>query len=301
MAPRPTEVRQRTLAEELASNDAADNAADAGGDLNDTTKPKLVGVNGKWYDVTNFLDKHPGGPVLEQFIGEDCTAVFKAYRHPDYVLQNRKPVGSYQLRERHPADADFLELQAKCEERGWFETDWSFYYKKSLFVACIYASVWICVCCFESWFMHYLGGVCLAFVWQQSGFIMHEFMHGQVFRSTDQKNKPKPKAGEETVASKIGYHVCDRMGGLLFGTVLFGMSAHWWQDEHIIHHGMTNVVDVASRFVDPQMWESVWAQNILLFPLFKGNLSIYTIQSFLRLDPTRVGFDVFISSGDSFG
>jgi len=30
---------------------------------------KLVGVDGKWYDVTDFISRHPGGPIIEEFIG----------------------------------------------------------------------------------------------------------------------------------------------------------------------------------------------------------------------------------------
>lgn len=30
---------------------------------------KLVGVDGAWYDVTDFIPRHPGGPIIEEFIG----------------------------------------------------------------------------------------------------------------------------------------------------------------------------------------------------------------------------------------
>ena len=250
MAPRPTELRQRTSTD-LTDTAILGNHVEQNGEAR-----KLVGIEGKWYDVTDFLPKHPGGPVLEQFVGQDASTVFKAYGHPDWVLKQRKPAGTYKQHVRHPADPEFDCLEQFCNAQGFFTTDYWFYAKKMLFVACLMTAVVILVTQFEQWYMHYLGAATLAFVWQQSGFIMHEFMHGQVVRSNKR----------------------DRLGGLFFGTVLFGMSAHWWQAEHIIHHAMTNTVDVAKRFADPQMWENVWAQNKTLFPLFKGRLQYYLIK-----------------------
>lgn len=208
---------------------------------------KLIGIDGCWYDVTDFIHLHPGGPVIEHFIGKDATDVFHAYGHSG-VLKHRKPVGTYSVEERHPADADFVALKNYFEQRGFFKTDYSYYVKKALVVLGLFATVWLLVTQSSQWYMHYLGGLVLAFFWQQCGFIMHDFMHTQVLRDRAR----------------------DSYGGLLFGTVCFGISAHWWQDEHIFHHAMTNVVDSKKTFADPQMWESAWAQNTKLFPLFKA-------------------------------
>lgn len=216
---------------------------------------KLVGVDGLWYDVTTFLPHHPGGPIMEKFIGEDASQVFHAYGH-EKVLKYRKPVAQYPIPERHPADAEFEDLVKMFKAKGYYKTDWMFYVQKTSVVIMLYALVFYLVIGFEQWYMHYIGAVVLAFFWQQCGFIMHEFMHSQVFR---QRFK-------------------DRFGGCIFGTTFFGISAHWWQDEHIIHHGMTNVVNVANRFADPQMWESVWAQDPKMYPLFKGLLAYILIK-----------------------
>ncbi|CAH1800240.1 unnamed protein product [Owenia fusiformis] len=260
MPPTTTEVRQRSIATEIGDQPAANGHANgftkeraangvANGHLvpSEDGKRKLVGVDGFWYDVTDFIDKHPGGPIIGSFIGEDATHVFHAYGHDPKILKHRKPVGTYAMRERHPADKDFDELKKIFEERGYFETDFVWYVKKSLVVFALWMTVWFLVTQFSAWYMHYLGAFVLAFVWQQSGFIMHDFMHSQVFRTNRKK---------------------DEAGGTFFGAAMFGISAHWWQDEHIFHHGMTNVVDVANRWVDPQMWEVSWAQNEKLFPLF---------------------------------
>lgn len=225
---------------------------DIDSELNPPKGIQCVGINGNWYDVTNFITKHPGGPIIEKFIGQDATVVFNASRHSPNILKNRKPVGTYTLHFKHPADKDFEQLIEKYDQLGFYETDWTFYAKKILLVYSFlalgfYSIIWH----HDLWYMRVLGGTCLAFHFQQSGFVTHELMHSQIFR-TNRK--------------------LDRLFGTLIGTIGFGMSAHWWQDEHILHHGLTNTVDLATKWIDPQMWESVWAQNEKMFPLFSGLL-----------------------------
>ncbi|XP_014662646.1 PREDICTED: sphingolipid 10-desaturase-like isoform X2 [Priapulus caudatus] len=216
---------------------------------------KLVGIDGKWYDVTNFVDKHPGGPVIEKFIGKDATAVFHAYGHRDFVLKHRKPVGKY-VRRYNPIDVAFEKLERDLRAKGFFETDWTWYVGKVAVVVALFVIAVTLVTCFDAWYCHYLGAVALAFFWQQNGFIMHEFMHSQLFKDFSK----------------------DKYGGLFFGTVCFGISAHWWRDEHILHHALTNIVDVPNRFIDPQMWEGTWAQNEKMFALFQTRLQYYAIK-----------------------
>ena len=208
---------------------------------------KLVGVDGKWYDVTDFISRHPGGPIISEYIGKDATDVFHAMGHEN-VLKYRRPVGTYTMTPRHPADEDFRELGKFFKANGYFDTDWSFIYKKMAVCAAFLFMAFACVIGSDCTKIHMLGAVFLTAFWQQCGFFMHDFMHTQVFRDP----------------------IKDRACGTLFGTFFFGVSAHWWRDEHFVHHAVTCAVDAARRFVDPQMWEEVWAQHPILFPLFKG-------------------------------
>jgi fatty acid desaturase len=248
MAPLPTELRQRTTSEVLPEH-----AELNGNNILQPQPPegdmKCVGINGYWWDVTDFLPQHPGGPILEQFVGKDATAPFRTLLHQD-VLKHRKPVGTYKMVDRHPADAEFEKLQDFFKENGFFTTNFPYYYKKWAFIISIFITSWLLVTMFDQRYMHYLGAVVLAFFFQQCGFAMHDLMHQQVYRNT----------------------FWDRFGGLWFGTAGFGFCAHWWQDEHIIHHTMCNVVNASKKWADPQMWELVWAQNPVLFPLFEGIL-----------------------------
>ena len=49
-------------------------------------------IHGKYYDLTNFLDKHPGGSkILDSCKGVDCTAAFESY-HAMSNMNNIKSI-----------------------------------------------------------------------------------------------------------------------------------------------------------------------------------------------------------------
>lgn len=242
MAPIPTELRQRTVQLPLADNE-----------IEEKKEIKTIGINGVYYDITSFVNKHPGGDVITHFIDEDATTVFYRMGHTDKMLKHMKKVSTYDPIPKDPVDVEFDALVKKFKKEGYFDTDMTFYTWKYCFIAFIWALSFFLIICFDNFWIHCLGGVSLAFLWQQSGFVMHEYMHTQVTRNSKK----------------------DHTIGVFFGTVIFGMSAHWWRDEHIFHHSMTNTVDVKKNFCDPQMWEGVWAENKVLYPLFRVSVKLY--------------------------
>ena len=167
-----------------------------------------------------------------------------------------KAVGRYKMKPRHPADADFQQLALYFEQNGFFKTNWNFYYKKLLVCVLLFMCTLTCVLGFTSMWIHFLGAVLLAYTWQQVGFIIHDTMHTQITRTPSK----------------------DHSIGVYFGTVIFGMSATWWRDEHRVHHALTNTVDAQKRWADPQMWEDSWAQHEKLFPLFRGYWQYFLIK-----------------------
>lgn len=52
-------------------------------------RKKLIGYRGRWYDITNFIEHHPGGEVIEKFVGQDATCVIDSM-HKFNVLDKRK-------------------------------------------------------------------------------------------------------------------------------------------------------------------------------------------------------------------
>lgn len=279
----------------------------------------IVGINGGWYDLTSFRSKHPGGSaVLNWCHLQDASEPFKAF-HGRNVLRGWKPIAYY----RHPSDPAyhvFTELQETFQRERFFETSLHWYAAKFaftfffLFLAAFFLFIlpmlgreatasltknsmpgyvntaaqehrvergpwradWPAAFFYDHMLSRYhlyravLGGISLGLFWQQCGFLMHDLMHNEL---THNRRIDQPL-------------------GVLFGSILLGVSAHWWRDEHFEHHAFTNSVvtrkttppsDGASSratallplhsvtrpvYVDPQMAEEVWAQNPKLFGLF---------------------------------
>jgi cytochrome b involved in lipid metabolism len=48
-------------------------------------------INKKVYNVTTWIDKHPGGAVIENYLGRDATKAFQSVGHPEYVMKTILP------------------------------------------------------------------------------------------------------------------------------------------------------------------------------------------------------------------
>ena len=44
-------------------------------------------IHNKVYDITNWTTKHPGGNLIRQAAGTECTAIFES-SHPPYVNES---------------------------------------------------------------------------------------------------------------------------------------------------------------------------------------------------------------------
>ncbi|KAI3388770.1 hypothetical protein SNEBB_011004 [Seison nebaliae] len=220
-------------------------------DVKDETKnkKKLIGVDGIWYDVSSFAQRHPGGNVIEKFINADATSVFMSMHGSiSDELKFVRSVGWYRRPIRHTVDVEIENLVMYFRENGFLHTNPEYYIKKVLVIFAMFFSSWFFVVQFQQNYLFQLfGAVIMAFFFQQCGFIMHEFHHTQIFR---QKKY-------------------DWIFGVFFGAGGFGISSHWWKEEHDVHHSLTNVIGLKERFADPQMWETCFVQNEKIFGLFK--------------------------------
>jgi L-lactate dehydrogenase (cytochrome) len=74
-------------------------------------------VHGKVYDVTDFLDDHPGGSkIILKYAGKDATAAYDPIHPPDAITTNLKPekhLGSVDL-----ATVEKVEVKITDEERA---------------------------------------------------------------------------------------------------------------------------------------------------------------------------------------
>lgn len=48
-------------------------------------------INKKVYNVTNWIDKHPGGKIIMKGVGKDATQLFLHYKHPNFVKESILP------------------------------------------------------------------------------------------------------------------------------------------------------------------------------------------------------------------
>lgn len=67
----------------------------------------------------------------------------------------------------------------------------------------------------------------------------------------------------------------DQTAGWFLGNVFLGISGKWWRDEHTEHtehHLFTNTVIEGVGFSDPQMFEEVWVQDMMVAPFLYSKL-----------------------------
>lgn len=218
---------------------------------NNTTKRKYIGYRGEWYDVTNFVERHPGGNIIDQFLGQDATHVIDT-AHSRNVLKMWKPVATgrkgvpppYNYNPT-PFGKQMHALHIRLKKEGFYDNSVGWFVRKFIVVASLNIIIFLLLFNYSNIFLFQcLCSFLLAAFWQQSGMLMHDLMHSQAFQS-----------------QKV-----DEFFGIFFGTFCFGISSRWWKDEHIAHHALTNTIEYASGFVDPQAFEDVWAQNEKLFP-----------------------------------
>lgn len=113
----------------------------------------------------------------------------------------------------------YRELRAKIMAMGLFNASYSYYaYKVFSNVAIALFSVYLAVST-QNFFVNMLGAVVLGLFWQQCGWLAHDFLHHQVF---------KTRAYGDIM-------------GLLVGGVFQGFSVQWWKTKHNSHHAVPNL------------------------------------------------------------
>lgn len=182
--------------------------------------PKILIYRGRRYDVSSFLPKHPGGPVLEKFVGQDATCVL----HMTHDMRHKGIQKALKKMDVGPGpepsafDTDYLALEAMFLERGWFEASRGWYVYKTALVLALLAVAFLVP---NPW----LKGLFFGLFIQQSAFIAHDVCHDAVV----------PRRHR-------------RLASWFYGTVCFGLNYEKWVDEHNTHHMLNS-----RPFEDPQM------------------------------------------------
>jgi delta8-fatty-acid desaturase len=177
---------------------------------------------GRRYDVSDWIARHPGGRIIERFVGQDATSVlhmFHDMRQPGVQrLLQRMDLGPAHDHPTSAFDADYLALEELFRARGWFDVRPLWYVARITFVLALLAAAFVAP---GPW----LTGLFFGLFIQQSAFIAHDVCHNSVV----------PRRWR-------------RRASWFFGSVCFGLDYAKWVEEHNLHHAL------ASRPAeDPQM------------------------------------------------
>lgn len=218
------------------------------GRLKEMPERSLIGVDGKWYDVTAFKKYHPGGDIIEEYVGMDATQIFHAW-HPPSVLAKRRPVGTYDLaavapHTQDPFEIDMRALHDRFEREGWFHCDKWWLAQKTAIIFALLIAAQICAASSNPYVRYGLGVFFMTGFWIQSGFMMHDAMHSQHFDT----------------------HKLNQLAGVFWGSICFGIPGRWWRDEHYEHHSFTHTTLKDQGVSDPQFDEDIWVTGKRIYP-----------------------------------
>src|SRR6187551_1396992 len=180
-----------------------------------TEEQKTLTYKGRIYDVSKWMERHPGGALsLEYFLDTDATVpmhMFHDMRSP--IVQRWLPKfdrGPDPQRIMSDFDRDYLELEEQFVQRGWFRPSlpW-FVYKTVVVVSFLVATFFVT----KPW----LRGLLLGLFVHQAAFLAHDTCHDAAF----------PRRIREWM-------------GWFFGSVCFGLNHEKWTREHNLHHLINN-------------------------------------------------------------
>eukprot|EP01050_Picozoa_sp_SAG11_P021749 SAG11_NODE_3938_length_2142_cov_1.162017_2_plen_436_part_00 len=197
-------------------------------------QPQELLLEGKLYDVTGILHKHPGGSVIKLYAGKgiDATQAFQSFhlrstkaRRWLYSLTAR-PAPRCDLQERLPGQtallADFARLHSALQAEGMFEPAPFHIALRLLELAVLHAvGLWLLLSAspgllFPSHMAKVIGVVLLGIGSGRCGWLMHEGGH----------------------YSLTGDIQIDRWLQVVLYGFGCGMSAGWWRSQHNRHHAM---------------------------------------------------------------
>ena len=253
-----------------------------------------VVLDGRAYDVTRFIDAHPGGvgPIVNM-AGKDATDVFDNYHAarvyklmlPQYLVGEVVDVPSY------PHVADFRAARQEMLRRGLFQTDYRYYAKLGCWLCLLFTSALGLSLGYigsGSAGLRLLGAAVMGVCWQQMAGLGHDLGHSGVTHN---------------------FHTDHIIGSVM--SALMGLSVGWWKSDHNTHHVVCNAVEhdpniqhmpmlaiTEKIFEQPKFWDTYhkkWVgmdfaarllvsyQHIFFYPLMAvGRINLY-VQGFLYI------------------
>lgn len=194
-------------------------------------------IDDREYDVSHFRYTHPGGyEILEKYHGKDATDAFYAFHGRDAVEQLRRMKSTPKPVKLDKITGEFRELRRRVNAEGLMERRHGWYAYKTLSTV----SFLVLALVFGYYGHWFLSALAMGMLWQQSGWLGHEYAHHDVF---DNRR-------------------LNTIGAYTLSNVFMGLSANWWKWRHNVHHAITNVLDA-----DPDI------DNMPLFSYDKTDLA----------------------------
>ena len=189
-----------------------------------TRQDAWICVEGRAYDVTKYVEYHPGGWLpISNLAGKDVTDAFANY-HPASVYQKLLP--SYYMGDIIDYNvSDFVQehraLRQELLRRGQFETRPTFYVGLGLWLFTLFSSALYMTIVRTTFNEHMCGAFLLACFWQQIAFFGHDIGHNAIShrRQVDLKT------------------------GIIIGNTTGGISLAWWKRSHNVHHVVCNSIE----------------------------------------------------------
>ena len=181
-------------------------------------------IEGQAYDVTDYIDSHPGGwlPIVD-LAGKDVTDAFANY-HPARVYAKMLPmyhIGSVVDYTVSDFVSEHRALRQELLRTNQFESKWSYYgYLVAWLAILLGTALYLSLGC-TSTTAHMAGAAFLAFFWQQGALLGHDVGHNSLTHVRD-------------VDQAVGVGVLNP---------LLGVSMAWWKRSHNVHHVVCNSIE----------------------------------------------------------
>nr|AAZ23034.1 delta-6 desaturase-related protein [Echium pitardii var. pitardii] len=183
-----------------------------------------ISIQGKIYDVSNWLKDHPGGHYpLTSLAGQDVTDAFVAF-HPASAWQNLDEFfNGYYLKDYYVSDVskDYRKLVSEFSKMGLFKKNGHTVFVTLSLIAMSFAmSVYGVLFC-QGVLVHWLCGCLVGILWTQCGLLGHDAGHYTMMPS-----------------SRLNKFVF-----ILAANCLSGVSIGWWTWNHNAHHVACNSLE----------------------------------------------------------
>ena len=190
--------------------------------------PCVLSCFGKTYDVTKWVDHHPGGALIRQYNGLDASDVFTIFHGDEghLVLNRMTPISDSPIASTLDTKTqvynqklltNFEQLRLKLIEDGYFKSNVVWHFVKVISTL-MFMPLALYLMSMQYYF---ISAIAAGFFWQQLGWLGHDWCHHNTTNNRAFNN----------------------WAGVVWGNALQGFSSSWWKDRHNSHHAVTNIVD----------------------------------------------------------